>query len=136
MRTFFLAAALLAAAGAPAVAQTSLDQKAPGIARGIGAQNSSGQNGEFAIYRGSNTVVVTMQGTGSRPESVTIERGFACRATAGAAVASLGSLRNGRLQAAAPMALGHLLSGNYNVVVHNNTPGSRSVACGHIYLPG
>jgi hypothetical protein len=135
MRNVILTAALLLAAGATANAQTSLDQKTPGIVRGIQAQNSSGQNGELGIYRTSNQVVVTMNATNGKAEVVTIERGSSCGDAKRANVVSLGALHNGRLQVKAPMPLGRLLSGNYNLVVHNNDAMSQSVACGHIYLP-
>jgi len=134
MRTFLLAAAFLATTGALAGAQTSLDQKTPGIVRGIQGENASGQNGEFAIYRGSNSVVVNMRETRGKTEAVTIERAFACGRSS-VSFASLGTLHNGNLKVTTPLALDRLLSGNYNVVVHDSTSGSRSVACGHIYLP-
>jgi len=134
MRTVFLAAALLVATGAVAGAQTSLDQKTPGIVRGIGGVNSSGQNGEFAVYRGSNSVVVNMRETRGKTEAVTIERAFACGSSPRVAFASLGTLHNGNLNVTTPLTLDRLLSGNYNVVVHESTLHSRSVACGHIYL--
>jgi hypothetical protein len=134
-RAIAFAAALFLAAGGSAVAQTSLDQQTAGIVRGIQAENSSGQNGEFAIYRGSKSVVIDMKGTRGRAEVVTIERGVACGRGSQESVASLGTLHRGHLNAMAPMSLKRLLSGSYNLVVHNNTAGSRSVACGHIYLP-
>ncbi len=135
LRTIVFAGALLLAAGGSAVAQTSLDRQDAGIVRGIAAENSSGQNGEFAINRGAKNVVIDVKGSRGRAEVVTIERASACGRRSRESVASLGALNRGHLTAMLPMSLKSLLSGNYNLVVHNNAADSRSVACGHIYLP-
>jgi len=126
-----LVAAMLAGVTSPAFAQSSLDQNATGIVRGIESQNTSGQVGEVR-YR-SNAVEVAMNGTDSKSEAVTINRGFECSDQPGTIVARLGRLSNGKLAAAVSLTSDRLLSGNYLVVVHNNDANSRAVACGQLY---
>jgi hypothetical protein len=135
MQKLILVAALLSLTGTSALAQPSLDQQnARNIVRGIHGENTSGQIGEAAIDRRNNRIVVRIQGTKGSPEAVTIERGSTCGPAARPLVATLGTLHDGRLTATLPLGADRLLSGNYDVVVHNNTPVSRSVACGHLYL--
>jgi hypothetical protein len=137
-----LLATVLAVAAAPAAAQPLLlepprftpDQLLHGIVRGLEAENSSGQVGEFVIFPRTRQIAVTLNGTAGKLEAVTINRGGACGPSAGPPVATLGTLRRGRLTAMSPLPVGRLLSGNYNVVVHNNVPSSAVVACGHVYL--
>lgn len=126
-----LLAAMLAGVISPALAQTALDQSLTGLVRGIESQNTSGQVGEVLFH--PNGLVVDMNGTGSKREAVTINRGFQCSDRPGPVTATLGWLSNGRLSAAIPMPADRLLSGNYLVVVHNNGPMSRAVACGQLY---
>ena len=126
-----LVAALLAAITAPALAQTSLDQSLNGVVRGLESQNTSGQVGEVLFH--TNSLSVDVKGTGGKPEAVTINRSFQCSDQQGPMVANLGMLSNGRLSANATISNDRLLSGNYVVVVHNNGPTSRSVACGQLY---
>jgi len=47
----------------------------------------------------------------------------------------LGDALHGQLNATSPLPFDRLMSGNYSIVVHNNTPTSQAVACGEIY-PG
>jgi hypothetical protein len=126
-----LAAVLLAACISPAVAQSALDQSLNGVVRGIQSQNSSGQVGE--VLFSANSLTVEMQGTNGRAEMVTLNRGFQCSDNPGSVFARLGKLSNGRLTALAPIPNDRMLSGNYLVVVHNNTADSRAVACGQLY---
>jgi hypothetical protein len=126
-----LAAALLAACVSQAQAQTALDQSLNGVVRGIQSQNTSGQVGE--VLFNANTLTVDMKGTNGRAEMVTLNRGFQCSDNPGRVVARLGNLSNGKLTASAPISNDRLLSGNYLVVVHNNTADSRAVACGQLY---
>ena len=131
MLKFVLLTAMLAGVISPALAQTSLDQSLTGLVRGIESQNTSGQVGEVLFRSGG--VIVDMKGTGGKPEAVTINRGFDCSDQPGVVVAQLGTLSNGKLSAPVSLSSDHLLSGNYLVVVHNNGPMSRAVACGHLY---
>jgi hypothetical protein len=131
MLKFALVAALLAGLASPAIAQTALDQNLAGIVRGIESQNTSAQVGE--VLFNANNLVVDMKGAGSRAETVTINRGFQCSDQPGPVSAVLGTLSNGRLNAVASISRDRLLSGNYLVVVHNNTANSRAVACGQLY---
>jgi hypothetical protein len=124
-------AVLLAGSAAPALAQLAPDQIPVGVVRGIQAETTSGQVGEVAVR--TNDIRIDMKGTSGKPETVTIERSFACSAQPGATVAVLGQLSNGNLVAPIPLPNGRLLSGNYSVVVHNNTAASAPVACGHLY---
>ena len=126
-----LIAALLAGVTAPALAQTSLDQNLNGVVRGLESQNSSGQVGEVLFH--ARSLSVDIKGTGGKPEAVTVNRSFQCSDRPGAIVANLGMLSNGKLSASAPISNDRLLSGNYVVVVHNNGPTARSVACGQLY---
>jgi hypothetical protein len=131
MRKLALLAALLAGTASPVLAQLSPDQIPAGVVRGIQEETTSGQVGEVAID--ANTIRVDMKGTSGKPETVTIDREFACSAQPGNTVAVLGRLSAGNLVATAPFGNDRLLSGNYSVVVHNNTPDSARVACGHLY---
>jgi hypothetical protein len=134
-----LIAFTLTVAAAPAAAQritpagVPLDQLPNGIVRGIEAENSSGQVGEFAIFPGTRVIVVRMNGASVKAEAVAIHRGQTCGPVAGQLVATLGTLRQGHLTATSPLPISRLLSGNYNIVAHNNTPTSSPVGCGHIY---
>ena len=66
---------------------------------------------------------------------LTIVRGRGnCKELDGRSGVAIGELRDGRLRARSPLSYDRLVSGNYYVVVHNNTPTSRPVACGNIYL--
>jgi hypothetical protein len=131
MLKFVLAAALLAGLTAPALAQVSLDQSLTGVVRGLESQNTSGQVGEVMFH--ANSLAVDVKGTAGKPEAVTINRSFQCSDQPGPIVANLGVLSNGGLSAATAISNDRLLSGNYVVVVHNNGPMSRSVACGQLY---
>jgi hypothetical protein len=131
MLKFALAAALLAGLASPAIAQTALDQNLAGVVRGIESQNTSAQVGE--VLFNANNLVVDMKGTGTKAETVTINRGFQCSDQPGPVSAVLGTLSNGRLTATASISRDRLLSGNYLVVVHNNSANSRAVACGQLY---
>ena len=126
-----LVAAMLASFVSPAIAQTALDQNLTGIVRGIQSQNTSAQVGE--VLFNANNLVVDMKGAGNRAETVTINRGFQCSDQPGPVSAVLGTLSNGRLTATSSISRDRLLSGNYLVVVHNNTANSRAVACGQLY---
>ena len=131
MLKFVLLTALLAGITAPALAQTSPDQTADGVVRGIQPKNSSAQVGELVLH--ANTIAVDLKGTKGKAEAVTLNRGIDCSGTPGQLVAKLGMLSNGRLSAPAPLPNDRLMSGNYLVVVHNNDPTSQPVACGHLY---
>jgi hypothetical protein len=126
-----LVAALVASVTAPALAQTSLDQSLTGVVRGLESQNTSGQVGEVLFQ--ATTLAVDVKGTGGKPEAVTINRSFQCSDQPGPVVANLGTLSNGSLSAGVSISNSRLLSGNYVVVVHNNGPMSRPVACGQLY---
>jgi hypothetical protein len=126
-----LVAAVLAALATPALAQTSLDQSIIGVVRGLESQNTSGQVGEV-LFHASN-LMLDVKGTGGKSEAVTINRSFQCSDRSGPIAATLGTLSNGMLTATATISNDRLLSGNYVVVVHNNGPMSRPVACGQLY---
>jgi len=131
-------AALLVTLAAPALAQTG-DQNNPplrSLQRGIGAVNSSGQVGSLIVFRGSPnpSISVDLKGTRGQPEAVTINRGKSCHDFAGPRAAVLGTLHAGRLRATSTIPRNELLSGNYNLIVHNNAADSRPVACGHLYI--
>jgi hypothetical protein len=131
MLKYALVAALLVGLTSPVVAQTALDQNLNGVVRGIESQNTSAQVGE--VLFASNGLVVDMKGTGNKAEAVTINRGFQCSDQPGPVSATLGTLSNGHLAATASISRDRLLSGNYLVVVHNNSAHSRAVACGQLY---
>lgn len=131
MLKFVLAVALLAGLTAPALAQVSLDQSLSGVVRGLESQNTSGQVGEVMFH--ANSLAVDVKGTAGKPEAVTINRSFQCSDQPGPIVANLGMLSGGSLSAPTRISNDRLLSGNYVVVVHNNGPMSRSVACGQLY---
>jgi hypothetical protein len=134
-----LIAIMLTVAAAPAAAErvtppgVPLDQLPNGIVRGIGAVNSSGQVGEFAIFPRTHVIVVRMNGASVKAEAIAINRGQTCTPVSGPLIATLGRLHQGHLQTTSPLPIGQLLSGNYNIVAHNNTPTSTPVGCGHIY---
>lgn len=132
MYRLLLAAAFLVSTTGIAAAQ--LNQSANGIVRGIQSVNASAQVGEVAIYPGRREMIVAMHGSGNPNQAITLNRGFDCADQAGPMTAMLGTVRaNGRARVASPLPPDRLLSGNYNVVVHNNGPRSRPVACGHLY---
>ena len=131
MLKFVFVAALLAGLTSPALAQASLDQSLTGVVRGLESQNTSGQVGEVMFH--TNNLAVDVKGTGGKREAVTINRSFQCSDQPGPVVANLGMLSNGSLSAAVSISNDRLLSGNYVVVVHNNGPLSRPVACGQLY---
>lgn len=131
MLKLVLAALFAGSLTTPALAQSALDQNPAGLVRGIEAQNSSGQVGE--VMDRANELTVSMRGTGGKREAVTISRGFACSDAPQPIVARLGTLSDGKLTARVPLSTSRLLSGNYDVVVHNNTATSATVACGHLY---
>lgn len=133
--TIMLTVAAGPAAGQQAItpAGVPLDQLPNGIVRGIEAENSSGQVGEFAIFPRTGVIIVRLNGASVKAEAVTINRGQACGPVPGPLVATLGTLRQGQLTATSPLPISRLLSGNYNLVAHNNTPTSAPGGCGHIY---
>jgi len=132
-----LAVAVAAAAVAPALAQIAPDDTGRGIQRGLTAVNSSAQTGFVTVLNGGSApqIQVTVDGSRGHPEAVTLVRGRTCpEALQAPNVAVLGTLHSGRLMATSPVPFGRLMSGNYSVLVRNNTPDSRPVACGNIYL--
>ena len=136
---------LLAATVAPAAAQLAApvapvapNEPLRGIERGIEQANSSAQVGSMLITPGNGnnpTIVIDVKGAAGKPEIVTINRGFGCADDVGQQVAVLGTLSpGGRLHATSPLPFDHLMSGNYNIIVHNSHAMSQSNACGHLYL--
>lgn len=137
LKSSFLTAIMLAALVAPALAQVdTVNGSGAGLQRGLETLNSSGQVGMVTIVRRSGAPVldVNVQGSNGHPEAVTIVRGKDCTALEASPVMPLGLLKGGRLHATSPISGDHLLSGNYNVLVHNNTSTSQPVACSHIYI--
>lgn len=136
LKQLLLGAAAAALVTAPATAQIAPGDTGSGIQRGLTAVNSSAQTGMITVYgRGGPRIQVVVDGTRGKREAVTLVRGRDCpQALAAPNVAVLGMLRGGRLTAPSPLPAGRLLSGNYTVLVRNNTPDSRPVACGHLYL--
>src|SRR5262249_51867603 len=99
--------------------------------------NGSGQTGMFTVHRGGGgpEFQITVDGSKGHPETVTLVRGRGCpEAVHASNVAVLGTLHRGRLTATSPIPFDRLMSGNYSLIVRNNTPDSRPVICGHIYL--
>jgi hypothetical protein len=132
-----IATFVAAAAVAPAIAQIAPNDTGRGIERGLTAVNSSAQTGMVTVLRGDGgpRFQITVDGSAGHPESVTLVRGRSCPEALGAPnVAVLGTLHNGHLTATSPIPFDRLMSGNYTVLVRNNTPDSRPVICGHIYL--
>ena len=121
---------------APAAAQIAPNDTGAGVQRGMTAVNSSAQTGMVTVFgRGTPRIQVVIDGSRGKPESVTLVRGRDCpQALAAPNVTVLGTLHGGRLTAPAPMGFDRLMSGNYTVLVRNNTPDSRPVSCGHLYL--
>ena len=71
-------------AGVPVAAQAP-DEPVTGIIRGIEQLNSSGQVGSIRLLaQGRSTIIeISMEGApASRPEAITIHRGFECAAEA------------------------------------------------------
>jgi hypothetical protein len=136
LKTPFLTALLAAALVVPALAQTAPNDTGAGLERGLQAVNSSGQVGSVTVFRtsGNPTLVVDVKGSANHPEAVTIARGRSCDALDLSTKLPLGNLQNGRLRATSPISSDRLLSGNYYLVVHNNTPTSRPVLCGQLYV--
>ncbi len=144
LKQLAIVAFVAAAAIAPALAQTAPGDTgiAPndtgrGVERGLTAVNSSAQTGMLTILRGSGSprLQITVDGSRGHAESVTLVRGRTCpEALSAPNVAVLGTLHDGHLSATSPIAFDHLMSGNYSVLVRNNTADSRPVVCGHIYL--
>jgi hypothetical protein len=144
LKQLAIIAFVAAAAVAPALAQNAPSDTgiAPndtgrGIERGLTAVNSSAQTGMVTILRGAGSprIQITVDGSRGHAESVTLVRGRTCpEALSAPNVAVLGTLHGGQLTATSPIAFDHLMSGNYTVLVRNNTPDSRPVICGHIYL--
>jgi hypothetical protein len=127
--------ACVAAASAPAAAQVAPGEPTAGIIRGLQSQNSSAQVGTVSVFPSSKRIVVDVHGANGRNQAVTLNRERRCSDDANAQVAVLGYLApNGRLTATSPLPSNQLLSGNFSVVVHNNKPGSRPVACGQLFL--
>jgi hypothetical protein len=129
--------AVAAVTVAPATAQIAPGDTGAGIQRGLTAVNSSAQTGFVTVFsRGNPRIQVVVDGSRGKPESVTLVRGRDCPLALAATsnVAVLGMLHNGRLTAPSPLPFDRLLSGNYTVLVRNNTPDSRAVSCGHLYL--
>ena len=126
---------LCLAAAAPLGAQAPGDPVA-GVERGIEQLNTSGQVGSVHLFsQGASTlVVVRMDGAPGHNEALTVHRGRDCQSIEPKAVSRLADLVNGRSRSTASMSIDRLLSGNYVLVVSNNTPESRAVACGHLYL--
>ena len=121
---------------APAAAQIAPNDSGAGVQRGMTAVNSSAQTGMVTVFgRGRPRIQVVIDGSRGHAESVTLVRGRDCpQALAARNIAVLGTLRGGRLTATSPMPMDRLMSGNYTVLVRNNTPESRPVSCGHLYL--
>ena len=137
LKPLALAALITVAAAAPALAQIAPNDTGRGIQRGLTAVNSSAQTGMVTILRGTAAprIQITVDGSAGHPESVTLVRGRTCPAALAAPnVAVLGRLHNGHLTAASPIPFDRLMSGNYAVLVRNNTPTSRPVVCGQLYL--
>lgn len=135
--TPFFTAVLAMALIAPAAAQMGPNDTGRGISRGLTAMNSSAQVGTLNVSRGAGNPVIVLNVHGApagRPETATISRGADCRAADHSAGVVLGQVINGRLRATSPLPFDRLMSGNYSVVVHNNTAASRAVLCGHLYL--
>ncbi len=143
--------AIIAFVAAAAAAPGPIAQNAPsdtgiapndtgrGIERGLTAVNSSAQTGMLTILRGAGSprIQITVDGSRGHAESVTLVRGRTCpEALSAPNVAVLGTLHAGQLMATSPIAFDHLMSGNplHALLVRNNTPNSRAVSCGHIYL--
>ena len=134
--TSFFIALLSIALIAPAVAQIAPNDTGRGIERGLTAMNSSAQVGTLNVSRGDGNPVIVLKvegAPGGHPETATISRGSDCRAANNSTGIVLGQLINGRLRATSPLSFDRLMSGNYFVVVHNNTATSRAVLCGNLY---
>lgn len=122
---------------APAAAQIAPNDSGRGIQRGLTAMNSSAQVGSLTVLRGAGNPVIVLNVHGApagRPETATISRGADCRASDHTTGIVLGAVVNGRLRATSPLTFDRLMSGNYHVVVHNNTAASRAVLCGQLYV--
>jgi len=131
--TTLLAIAMIA----PAAAQMAPNDAGHGIERGLTAMNSSAQVGTLNVSRGTGNPVIVLNVHGApagHPETATISRGSDCRMADHSAGTVLGQVVNGHLRATSPLPFDRLMSGNYSVVVHNNTATSRAVLCGHLYL--
>jgi hypothetical protein len=137
LKRLALAALVTVAAVAPGLAQLAPNDTGRGIQRGLTAVNSSAQTGMVTVLRGNGAprLQITVDGAAGHPETVTLVRGRTCPEALGAPnVAVLGTLHNGHLTATSPVPFARLMSGNYTVLVRNNTPESRPVVCGNIYL--
>lgn len=137
LKRLALAALVAVAAVAPALAQIAPKDTGRGVERGLTAVNSSAQTGMVTVLRrnGGPQLQITVDGSAGHSEAVTLVRGRTCPEALGAPnVAVLGTLHNGHLTATSPVPFDRLMSGNYTVLVRNNTPDSRPVICGHIYL--
>ena len=137
LKPLAFAIAVAAAAVVPALAQIAPNDTGRGIQRGLSAVNSSAQTGFITVLRSAAgpQIQVTVDGSAGHPESVVLVRGRTCpEALQAPNVAVLGTLHAGHLLANSPLSFDRLMSGNYTVLVRNNTPNSRAVSCGHIYL--
>ncbi len=135
--TTSILAACFVAALVPALAQISPGDTGAGISRGLTAMNGSGQVGRFFVFRGSSAplIRIDVQDAPHRAQAVTISRGSNCNTAEHAVGIQLGNALRGQLDATSPLPFDRLMSGNYSIVVHNNTATSQAVACGEIY-PG
>jgi hypothetical protein len=133
---FSLVAAALLLSSAPAFAQGGVPLGA-GLQRGVESVNNSGQTGFITLFRGDDQtrVVTALEGTmAGRVQTVAIQRGKSCDSVQPGIVVRSADMVHGMSRGSVPMTEDRLVSGNYVVVVYsNNTPGSRPVACGHLY---
>ena len=133
---FSLVAAALLLSSAPAFAQGGVPLGA-GLQRGVESVNNSGQTGFITLFRGDDQtrVVTALEGTmAGRVQTVAIQRGKSCDSVQPGIVVRSANMVHGMSRGSVPMTEDRLVSGNYVVVVYsNNTPGSRPVACGHLY---
>jgi hypothetical protein len=138
MRSIPLFTALLALAMiVPAAAQMAPNDTGRGIERGLAAMNSSAQVGTLNVSHGTDNPVIVLSVHGQphgSAQAATINRGSDCDAAAHAAGVLLGQVVNGHLHATSPLPFDRLMSGNYSIIVHNNTATSRAVLCGQLYL--
>jgi hypothetical protein len=134
---FVAGAMLLASAPAFAQAPPGGVPLGAGLQRGMMGLNNSGQNGYVTLFpAGKNTRIVTaLEGTPpGRVQTVAVQRGKSCDEIKPGIVAKSTDLVKGMSRGQVPLAIDHLTSGNYVVVVYsNNTPGARMVACGQLY---
>ena len=130
-----LVAALLTTAVASA--QSYPGDSGTGTQLGIEQVSNSGQVGMVTLLnRGPETrVLVHLEGTTGRAQSVRIYRGHSCEDfVPGGPAYFLNDLKNGESRSTVKLPVAKLLSGNYNVVIFSsNTAGVGATACGHLY---